>query len=327
VDSTRRRIVVLGGLYVDIRMEIPALPSWHEAVQADSYSLLPGGKGMNQAIAAARLGADVTMVGAVGSDAFGEHLVDMLEAEHISSEFVKRVAGARSGVCSVFVNHQADAAFIGWRNERELGLTSADIDCAATAIQAADAMLVTLEMPLAGIEHAVNIARRHDALVVLNPAPPLDPPQRVSHVLLGKCDAVVPNTWEARRLLGVQAGKGHDSLSLQAMATRIGRMIRPGGLACVTTGSRGCVAFTRGRVHEYPGFTSNPIDTTGGSDAFCAAYAMTLISGGSLDEAITAANAAGSIVVGGIGGSSSMPAAVELDAFLQGRRWSNALEP
>jgi ribokinase len=282
---------------------------------------------MNQAVAAARLGADVAMIGAVGTDAFGEQLVNLLQVEGISADFVKRVDGALSGVCGVFVNYQADAAFVGWKNDKELGLNRTDIDVAAPAIESADAMLVTLETPLAAIEHAVSIANRHDVKIIFNPAPPLDPPLRVSHVLIGKVDAVIPNVWEAGKLLGAQQHGGSESMLPQSMATRIGRMMRPDGVACVTTGSRGCVVYARGRLHEYPGFPSNPIDTTGGSDAFCAAYAMAITSGKSLDEAITEANAAGSIVVGGVGGSASMPAVAEVDGFVRIRRRPNAGEP
>jgi ribokinase len=327
VGLTKPRIVVLGALAIDIRMEVSALPTWHEAVQADSYSLVAGGKGMNQAVAASRLGADVAMIGAVGTDAFGEQLVSLLQSERVSAEFVKRVDGALSGMCGVFVNYQADVAFVGWKNDRELGLSRADIDVAAPVIEAADAMLVTLETPLAAVERAVDIAKRHDVKVIFNPAPPLDPPHRVSHVLLGKVDAVIPNVWEAGKLLGAQQHDGNEPISPQSMATRIGRMMRPDGVACVTTGSRGCVVFARGRLHEYPGFPSNPIDTTGGSDAFCAAYAMAVISGKSLDEAFTDANAAGSIVVGGVGGSASMPAAGDVGGFVRIRRRPNAGEP
>jgi ribokinase len=323
VGTAKPHIIVLGGLVMDIRMEISSLPTWSEAVQADSFTLMPGGKGLNQAIAARKLGAEVTMIGTVGSDSFGEQLLNVLKTEGISAEFVRQVEGAQSATCGVFINYQADAAFVGWKNEKEIGLARKDIDIAASTIEAADAMLVTLESPLATVEHAVSIASRHDVKVILNPAPPLDPPQRVSHVLLEKVDAVIPNVWEVGRLLGPHASSGAEPVAPQAMATRLGRMMRPDAVACVTTAGRGCVVFAHGRIHEYSGFPSNPTDTTGGSDAFCAAYAVATVSGKSLDEAITEANAAGSIVVGGVGGSASMPTALDVRRFLQARRRSN----
>jgi ribokinase len=299
---------------MDIRMVIPDLPHWTQAVQADSCELMPGGKGLNQAIAASKLGAEVAMISSVGDDAFGKQLLSKLQDDKISTEHV-RIAHGTSAITNVFVNYQAEASFIGWKNERQLQLTPTDIDQAAPIISAAQAMLITLEVPLDAVDRAVSI--------VLNPAPPPDARERVSHVLLQSIDAVIPNTWEAERLLAQSGDVSGEPVTPRTLATRLGHIMGPDGVACVTTASSGCVVFANSRVREYAGYPANPVDTTGGSDAFCAAYALAIVNGKPVDQAIEEANAAGSIAVGRPGGAPSMPTATQLQNFLRARGRGN----
>src|SRR5262249_4963171 len=163
----------------------------------------------------------------------GDQLLRLVTEEHISTEFIRRVEGTRSGVCAVLVDHDAETAFLGWTNERELGICPADIEGAAAVIAGCHAMLVTLEATLPAIDHAGGSARGHGVKIVLTPAPPLKPPNRISHVLLEKFDAVIPNAWEAGELLGLHASD-EPPPDPRSLAMRLGSLMRPDGVACVT---------------------------------------------------------------------------------------------
>jgi len=316
------QLVVLGGAVMDVVFRVHDLPQWKEAVQAYSFDMFPGGKGLNQAVAAARLGANASLISAVGDDAFGDSVVSALDGDGVDREFVEEVKGQKTPVTAVFVSAHGirpapDAAFIGWKNYPNIRVGQELIERAADRIRAADMLLITLEVPLEAVRAAVEIARSNKVRVILNPAPPLDlpdlPETTVPHTVLQEVEVLIPNVWEASRLL-----RRTIQLTPQELACEL---IKLGPrYVCVTTAEMGCVVANGGDCREYPGFASSPSDTTGGSDAFCASLAIALAEGKELKEAIILANAAGAIAVGKLGGYPSMPFSSQLREFLRLRR-------
>ena len=313
------RVVVLGGAVMDLVFPVRDLPRWGQSVQAHSFDMYPGGKGLNQAVAAARLGAKVSLITAIGSDEFGVRILKYLEAHRISLDFVEVARNDGTDVTCVMVGDTGHAAFVGWKGTTVKQVGKAEVRRAQARIEAADAVLITFEVSLAAVQEAVAIASKKGALVVLDPAPPLDPLDPPPYSLLPNVDLIVPTRWEATQLLRVEDGE----------PTALARLLRDAGArgACVTVPEYGCALATRDSTAQYPSLLiGKPVDTTGGTDAFCAASAVALTKGFDLERAVTMGNAAAAIAVMRRGGSPSMPTTEELNLLLRQRRVSIQLD-
>lgn len=309
--KNKAKVVVLGGAVIDLTFTVRNLPEWTQAVQASSFRMYAGGKGLNQAVAASRLGVEVCLISAVGKDEFGERIIETLDMHGISRDFVRIVDGRHTDVTNVFVNDQGDAAFVGWKNMTASNVDHSLVKSAEKQIAEADALLMTLEISLDAAEEAIGIAKEKGVCVFLNPAPP--PDERLPINLLQKVDVLTPNSWEAIKLLGLQEG---EPKALARLLHQMGVRV-----VCVTTAENGCVAATNGNVTEHPPFVvGKPVDSTGASDAFCASLAVALVRDKmELKNAIFRANVAGAIATGKRGSSPSMPTSEEIEYFL--RHW------
>jgi ribokinase len=307
----------MGAAVIDVSYMVEALPQWGRATQASEGKIIAGGKGLNQAMASANLGASVTMISAVGDDESGQALVAELNQKGVSTDHVLQLVAESTPTCSVFVSRDGDAAFVAVKSTR---VTVDQVRGAADSIAQADALLVTLEEPLDAVEAAVALARQHDVPVYLNPAPPANPEERVTHLLLRDVDYLIPNLWEAQCLLGYPPGTGRRTPDAEQLASQLhDQGVRQA--TCVTTSSLGCAVATTHGSHSFHGFPSRPVDTTGGSDAFCATLAVALARGDPFEDGVQLANAAGAIAVGRWGGSSSMPTGMEeVEGFVAGAR-------
>jgi ribokinase len=262
-------------------------------------------------MAAANFGANVALVSAVGSDEYGSQLLTLLDSCRIDHTFVHQVEGTKTSLCEALVNSEGEVAFVWWRNEHEIKVTPADIQRAETVIEAADALLVTLEVPFETVTAAVQLAERRGVKVFLNPAPPLRAPGHVTRDLLQMVDVVIPNLLEAEMLL-----EGIGQSGDRNPTTLASRLAGFADIACITAAQYGCVVGTGDQVREHPGFWTRVVDTTGGSDAFIAGLVVGLLGGESLDDAIFRANAAGVLTVEQPGGSTAMPTAEALENFV-----------
>lgn len=313
------RIVVLGGAVMDLVFPVRELPQWHQAVQAHSFRMYPGGKGLNQAIAAARLGAEVSLISAVGNDEFGERILEYLEMHRVLCDFIEVVERDYTDVTGILVSGLGDVAFVGWKGMTMRQVSKEEIRKAEMRIREADAILITFEVSLDTVQEAVSIASAKETLIVLNPAPPLDPLEPPPYTLMPDIDILVPNRWEATQLLRLG----------DTEAKELARLLHEMGakIACVTDSENGCALATSERVDEYPSFVvGKPVDTTGGSDAFCAAVAIALVKGLDLESAITIANAAAALAVVKRGGAPSMPTVEEINRLLRQRGLALQLE-
>lgn len=290
MGSAKPSIVVLGGAVMDLVFPIRELPTWKQAIQAKSFRMFPGGKGLNQAIAAARLGSNVSLISAIGFDDFGEQISDYLQMHRVNHDHVRVVKDSYTDVTGNFVNEDGEVAFVGWKGISETEITIEQIKKAEETIQKADALMITFEVPIKIIKQSVEIANANNVIIVLNPAPPLDRLDTPPYDLFDLAYAVIPNEWEANELLRTNSEATQLASSLHKMGVEV---------ACVTSSNRGCSVATRGQVKEYPTYSvgRKPVDTTGGSDAFCAAFTVSIVRGFDLEDAIAIANAAASLAV------------------------------
>lgn len=305
------RIVVLGQAVTDVIFRTDELVGWGKTLQVDEIHLLPGGKGLNQAIAAVKQGASVSMLSAVGDDQPGSQLVSFLDGLGVSVEHIAVIPHTRTPVAGVFVRSNGETSFMGWKNREAIRISDESLDRVSPAIEAADVLMATFEMPLDTVRKALKIARRAGVMTVVNPAPAPDRSE-LPHALelLSEVDVLVPNYEEAVALLN-KMGRGYDTTDLARDLCA-----RQVDMVCLTNADLGCIVAQDGNIFDYEGFPAFPADTTGGSDAFCAALAIGLARKEPLDDVIRAANTAGHLSVIKRGSSSSMPTGVQMDEFL-----------
>ncbi|NID04640.1 ribokinase [Luteibacter jiangsuensis] len=292
------RIVVVGSINMDLVTLSPRFPDPGETLTGDRFLTIPGGKGANQAVAAARLGANVSMVGCVGDDAFGKQLYEGLVAEGVDVAHVTRVEGVGSGTASITVaGGENSIVVVPGANGR---VTPAQVEAARDIVRGADAVLVQLEIPLDAVEATLRVAQEEGVPVILNPAPA----QRLPAEWLSRLRFLTPNQHELTTVLGAQGETDFQELIRRAPCPVV-----------LTRGEDGAWFREQGEPPRHqPGFKVEPVDSTGAGDTFNAALAVYLSEG--LDTAVRKACAAAAIAVSRLGAQAGMPRADEVDAFL-----------
>jgi ribokinase len=296
------RVVIVGSINMDVVVETDTFPRLGETLIGKAFATHPGGKGANQAVAAARLGATVTMFGRVGADAFGRDLKAGLAHEGIDTRWIRETPEVSTGTAAITLCNADNAIIVvpganGW-------LSASDLDSAEAAFAEADVVLAQLEVPVATVEHAGELAARHGKPFVLNPAPA----RRLSESLLSRCALITPNEYELAIALGRSKVRWQDLLS-----------VLPGRVV-MTAGKEGAYFDDpTGRLHHQPAFPATPIDTTGAGDTFNGALVAFWSLG--LSEAVRRACAASALSVTKPGAQGGMPTLAELNAFME----SNAL--
>ena len=304
------KVAVVGSLNIDLVCHATRRPGKGETIIGDAFDIFTGGKGFNQATAAARLGAEVTLVGSVGTDPFGEMLLAATENEHIDSRFVTKRTDTGTGVATIVIEPDGDNSIIVVPRAN-MALTTADIDAAADTIADADVLLLQLETPVAASEHAAEIAKAHGTMVILNPAPA----QPLPDSLLAYVDILTPNQSEAELLSGMRVS--NDEETHNAAEVLRARMVDTATSAVVLTlGEQGALILTATISERVPALSVNAVDTTGAGDAFCGAFATALASGETLHTAIAFANAAGAAAVTVVGATPSMPTRAKVDLLM-----------
>jgi ribokinase len=299
------KIVVVGSANTDFVLGVPELPSRGATVLGHEFHVVRGGKGANQAVAAARLGADVTFVARLGTDSFGNEALAAYREEGIRTDFIVQDPEIHSGIALIMVNPNGENV-IGVGPGANGHLTAEDVQAASAAIQEADCVLLQLEIPVEAVQAAVEIAHRHQVRVILNPAPAQKLPQEI----LKSVDYLTPNETEAAILAGEDpSGIGLDSLPRLASILGIPNLV-------VTLGSRGAAILQNGQTSLIPPFPITPVDTTASGDAFNGALAVALARGEGISQAVKYANAAGAITATRPGAQPSLPTSKELDQFM-----------
>jgi ribokinase len=305
-----KNVLVVGGSNTDMVIRVPRIPKPGETVLGGAFAMTAGGKGANQAVAAARAGANVSLVARVGEDVFGERALANFAADGIDARFVFLTIGAPSGIALINVDGRGENSISVASGANAL-LSAADIERAGDAFGSADVVLVQLESPLDAVEAAVRKAGEKGVPVILNPAParPLDDD------LLRLIDVLTPNEHEAELLAGVPV---RDERGARAAAARL--RARGPAAVVVTLGERGAYASSREFDGLVPAFKVVPVDTTAAGDVFNGALAVALAEQQPLKEALGFASAAAAISVTRPGAQPSAPARREIEALLDPRR-------
>ena len=300
------RVTVVGSLNMDLVARAPRIPEPGETIIGGEFCNVPGGKGANQAVAAARIGALVSMVGRVGSDAFAEPLLHNLASDGIDHTFVTRDSEAATGVALIVVDDVGQNSIVV-ASGANMRFSPTDVDAAKAAIAAADVVLLQLESPLDAVTRAAEIARAHGVRVVLNPAPARPLPA----TLLSLVDVLVPNESETELLTGLPVG---DQAEAEAAAAALQEM--GVGTVILTLGERGALLAREGEVTLLPAFDVTPVDTTAAGDAFVGGLGVALAEGKTLAEAVRWGNAAGALATTRLGAQPSLPTRGALEALL-----------
>jgi ribokinase len=292
-----RKITVIGSINMDLVTSTNVIPKGGETVLGDSFHTIPGGKGANQAVAAARLGADVTMIGCVGDDSFGQVLREHMNHQGIHTENVESVPNMASGIASITLSEGDNRIIVvpGANNY----VTPEFIDKNEESISNSSMLLLQLEIPIVSVIRAAELAKKHLVPIILNPAPI----QRLPKELLEMVDYLTPNEHEQEMLFASLNGTYKELEKIKEKCI-------------VTKGAKGVVVYQNGEL-EIPSFQVEVVDTTGAGDSFNGALAVALCEGFELVEACQFANAVGAISVTKLGAQSGMPTRKEVEEFLR----------
>ena len=300
-------ICVVGSLNMDLVIKAPRLPAPGETVTGGAFATFHGGKGANQAVAAARLGARVSMVGCVGDDLFGRQLLDGLREDGIDTRAVRVDRGAPSGVALITVDpagHNTIVVAPG-ANRR---LTVADVDAAGETIGAADVLLTQLEVPMEAVLQAARLARARGRQVVLDPAPATPLPGE----LYKNVSLLNPNEGEAQWLTGITVD---DEAGVHAAAEVL--LARGCGAVVIKLGEKGAFIASGTTREMVEGVRVQAVDTTAAGDAFAAALAVALAEERDTVAAARFANVVGALSVTRMGAQPSLPSRDEVAALVR----------
>lgn len=301
-------IVVVGSLNMDMVVRVLRHPGPGETILGEDFNTFPGGKGANQAVAAARLGTAVKMIGRVGADAFGDALLETLQRDGVDISQVLRHPGVKTGVAMISVDADGQNSIVvaPGANAR---LTAEDISAAESVFTDAAVVVLQLEIPLPAVKRAAELGKKYGAQVVLNPAPA----QPLEDSLAKLVDYIIPNQSELANLIN-----SCQESSVERAAARL----KDKGFqkVVVTLGEKGAFLLEGDRNLYIPAFPVTVVDTTAAGDAFVGAFSVALSEGTSIEKAVMWSNAAGALAVTRLGAQPSLPSREEVERLLaQGR--------
>lgn len=301
-------IVVIGSVNMDLVAKTDRFPQPGETIIGHQFYQIPGGKGANQAVAAARLGAEVSFIGCVGDDLFGQQLSKGLDNEGINLSGLRTVEGVSSGLAHITLTDTDNTIIV--IPGANAHCTPEHIAAHESLIAGADIVLMQLEIPLHTVQYAVQLAERHGIPVILNPAPAHPLPNE----LLQGVTYLTPNETELAFLAGGLTASTH-SLQIQLQV-----LLNQGVKHVVATqGERGVLFGSQDSsyIHHQPAHPVQAIDTTGAGDAFNAGLAVALAEGNALSESVTFASAVGALAVTKLGAQPGMPTRDEVMNFIK----------
>ena len=299
-------IVVVGSSNTDLVVNVPNVPLEGETVLGNKFSTHKGGKGANQAVAAARLGANVIFISCIGKDDFGNKAVKSYQAERINTNYIVR-EGESSGIALITVSDKGKNA-ISVSPESNGLLSEKHIDAVGEVLENCEVVLVQLEIPLQTVEYLIKKCIQYDCKVILNPAPALKLEQDIYRYV----DIIIPNETEAEILTGIKV-TDEKSAKLAAKSL-IDKGIKN---VIITLGSNGAYLYNQTHQELIPGFEVNPVDTTAAGDTFNGAIAYAITQKKSILDAVKFAHAASALAVTKHGAQSSTPDYKSVVEFLK----------
>jgi ribokinase len=305
---TRATVAVLGIFVADLAFRAPRLPVMGETILGHGFKDGPGGKGSNQAIAAARAGAEVTMITRIGRDTFGAMARGAWAADGIDVSAVIEDADLPTGAAFIFVSTETSNNAIIVESGAAANLSPEDVAAADTAIASAGVFMTQFEQPVATAMAGLELARRHGVITILNPAPAVAAPDAIYPL----CDYITPNETEAASLTGLPVTNETEARAAAAELVRRGARN-----AVVTLGENGALLLGEAGSVLVPAFpAAQVVDTTGAGDAFNGGFAVALAEGRSAVEAVRFGCATAALSVQKPGTAPSMPTRAEIEALL-----------
>jgi ribokinase len=296
-------IVVLGSCNIDMTVLLERFPLPGETLQGEAIECYPGGKGANQAVAAARLGVRTTFLGKLGQDTWTDFLLRSLINEHINTQYIKIEQNVPCGMAIIYVLKHTGENSIVYLPGANQYVDTAYVETVLPVLLTADVLLLQLEIPLTTVAHLLSVLPPKRPLVILDPAPV----KNLSSLPLHRIDILTPNQQELQLITGCSdAVKAAESLLRQGVKHVICKL-----------GEKGALSVTPQETKHFPSFPVVAVDTTAAGDAFNAALAVGLLNGWPLEQTITFANAAGALTVSRRGAQTSLPYKWEVDALLQ----------
>ena len=298
-------IVVVGSFVVGLTIRVPRKPVLGEGLIGDLFDMGPGGKGTNQAIAAARLGAQVHLVACVGEDEFADMAFRLYAREGIDAGHIHRIPGVNTGVGFVTLLPSGENWIVGHLGANQQ-MRPEHVDAAEALIAQSDIVMTQFEVPLETMARAMQLGRKHGAMTILNPAPG----KTVQPELLAHVDLLTPNESETRILLGLAPDDPTPTLELARHLLDLGvqRIV-------VTQGKHGALIVTSEGSEEVPAIAVQALDVTGAGDSFNAALAVGLGEGMTLRDAVGHATYAGAYTTTHLGVINGLPTRAALEAF------------
>jgi len=300
------RIVVVGSTNVDLVMKMDRLPKLGETITEAEFVQTYGGKGANQAVAAARAGGDVAFVGCVGDDQYGTLMIDNLQNDGIDTTFLLKEEDVASGIAFIMVDAVGNN-YISVAPGANYRITPSHIERASELLREADIAVLQCEIPLDTLHGTIEQATQYDTKILLNlaPAKPIDD-KAIAHL-----DILVVNESEAAFLQG-------SPVETDQQVEQAARALLDRGpeIVIVTLGARGSYVATESDRWTVPAFPVDPVDTTGAGDVYCGSLAVSLAEGRSIEKSVRFASAAAAICVTRLGAQPSIPTREEIETFL-----------
>ena len=306
---TPKPIVIIGSINMDLVCRVDRRPLPGETVLGRSFATIPGGKGANQAVAAAKLGGNVHMIGRVGDDDFGRQMLTGLQQHGVVTTHVSTTPNTASGVAMIVVDDSAENSIIVTPGANA-AVTPTDIDAAAEVIRHAACVVMQLETPFETIEHAIGLCRKFGVYTILDPAPAAgDLPATFFAV-----DLLTPNEAEGRLIAGCGDDASHEAVGRALLDRGVKRVV-------LKMGRNGSILCERDKpsMHE-PSFEVNAVDTTAAGDAFTAALAISIAEGWDRTKMLRFANAAGALACTKLGAQPSIPQLAAVTALVDSDR-------
>ena len=303
----RPKIVVVGSSNTDLVVKLPRLPQPGETIIGGTFSVASGGKGANQAVAAARAGGNVTFIARVGDDHFGRQAIEGFKIDGVDVKAIGVSPGTSSGIALIFVDERGEN-FIGVASGANNEFSPSDLERASDTLASADILLLQFEIPLSTVQAAIRTASRAGVRVILNPAPA----RNFDPELYKLISVITPNEIETEILTGIHVSD--DASMANAAASLLDRGV---SAVVITLGARGAFLAEAGRNESIPAFKVTPVDTTAAGDVFSGALAVSLGEHSSMNDAVRFASAAAAISVTRLGAQPSAPRRDEIEHLLR----------
>lgn len=299
-----KKICVIGSLNMDLVVKVDNMPKGGQTLIGSDFKEVPGGKGANQAVAMARLGGSVNMIGKVGNDSFGKTLIDALKNDNVNTKYIHIEEGP-TGVAMITVDKNAENSIVVAPGAN-FKVKECDIDNNIEAVKESDIVVVQLETPLDTIKYALNKAKELNKYIILNPAPAV----KLEDEIIANVDLLTPNETELEILSGISINCEEDIV--KAAKSMIDKGVKE---LIVTLGSKGSLYINKERQMFKKAYKVDAVDTTAAGDSFTGALSVAFANGKNIEEAMDFASKVGALSVMKEGAQSSLPTLEDVENF------------